>query len=496
MVKIRLFITVILLLLVSYIATAQKLTVSPDAIDDNLSYMKVIGQDENGFFLLQSNLSFELMRDHVGLRSRKYKLSYFGNDLRPHWTKSITTHVEDGNVEGVIFYHEKAVVLSSVWNKAESKLIYYFDAYNPDGSLSSSAKKTGECIVDKNSSLEKPQLLLSASKNKIAIYCNEMRAKDQVIHLIVADTSFTVTTASKATLSYAEKDLSFSNAVLSDSDQFCLLAQLRLRDADKERKKLWLYRLFYLDNASDSFKEFVVNEAERQMTEASVVIDKKNNTVVVTGFYADQGSFAGTGILFASIPLTNPTTLHKNNFTINGDAQSTLIGERNSGNSMGLFNYPIQKIILRNDGGAVIVAEAEYLSEYSYFDYYTQSFNRRVEFHFDNIVVMSVNVAGTIDWTQVIRKDQTSVDDEGLYSSFAYAINSDEISILINNDIGRNNEIVDYRIDSKGKISNKKITRQGDNISLIPRSGRQVDESTIIVPGINKKRIHLLKIEF
>lgn len=494
--QLRLYITVILLLSVSIVASAQKLTLSPEAINDNLSYMKVIGQDENGFYLLQSNISLELQKDHVGLRSRKYKLSYFGNDLHQHWTKSITTHIDDANIEGVTFFNERAVVVTSIWSKAESKLAFYYDEYNADGSLYITGKKSGECLFDKNSSIEKPQLILSSSKNKIGIYCNEMRDKDQVMHLIVADTSLTVTTSAKATLSYSEKDLSFSNAVLSDSDQFCLLAQLRLRDPEKDRRRLWLYRLFYLGNGSDNFKEFVVNEPERQMTEASLVIDKKNNTAIVTGFYADRGSFAGTGILFASIPLLNPLTLTKNNFTINGDAQTKLIGERNTGNSMGLFNYPIQKIILRNDGGAVIVAEAEYLSEYSYFDYYTQSYNRRVEFHFDNIVVMSVNVSGAIDWTQVIRKDQTSVDDDGIYSSFAYGINSDEIAILINGDIGRNNEIISYRIDNKGQISNTKITRQGENISLIPRSGRQVDESTIIVPGINKKRVYLLKIEF
>jgi hypothetical protein len=193
--------------------------------------------------------------------------------------------------------------------------------------------------------------------------------------------------------------------------------------------------------------------------------------------------------------LTDPINITKNNFTINGDAQSKLVGERNSANGMGLFNYPIQKIIVRNDGGAVIVAEAQYLSEYSYYDYYTQSFNRRIEYHFDNIVLMSVSANGTIDWSQVIRKDQSSVDDEGLYASFAYAISPDAISIFLNGDIGRNNEVVLFSIDYKGSLSTKKITRQGENISLIPKSGKQVDESVLIVPGINKKRVYLFKIE-
>ncbi|MBP7166479.1 MAG: hypothetical protein KBB64_02360, partial [Bacteroidia bacterium] len=56
-----------LILLLSTGVNAQTYTISPENIDANgLDYAKVIGQDEEGIYLLMSNLSLDSFRDRFG----------------------------------------------------------------------------------------------------------------------------------------------------------------------------------------------------------------------------------------------------------------------------------------------------------------------------------------------------------------------------------------------------------------------------------------------
>jgi hypothetical protein len=473
----------------------QKLVLSPENLNDNgLDYLKVIGQDDEGFFVLHSNLSLESQRDRIGLRTRKYKLSYFDNNLRPLWQKNLGAHPENATIESVSFFNGKILVIESDWSRSENTFTIFMDVYDTKGTLIIAGRKTGTCNVERSASLSKPKLIISTGKNFAGVYLEEIRDQEQIIHCIICDTSFQSITQKRFSIPYSEKDFNISDYGLTEQQQLVLLAQLREKDPASEKKKLRSFKLFVSIKNETSLKSFKVNDGEHQMSEAALAIDKANNKVIVTGFYADKSSFAGAGILYASLPLENPAEIDIHTYPLNSSTQVKLIGERNAGSNISLFNYPIQKVILRSDGGAVLVAEAAYLSEYSYYDYFTQSFNRRIEYHYDNIVVLSLSATGVVDWSQVIRKDQTSLDDEGIYASFSSILNSDQVVIIYNNDIGRNNEVVGLSINNKGQAGNIKFSKIGDSISILPRAGRQIDEGIMVVPVINKKKLYLAKI--
>ncbi len=199
--------------------------------------------------------------------------------------------------------------------------------------------------------------------------------------------------------------------------------------------------------------------------------------------------------MYGTLSVLRPEKLEVKIGRLTNDAQLKFVGQRNTGGGVSLFNYPIQRVIPRSDGGSLVIAEAAYLSEYSFYDYFTQTFNRRVEFHYDNILALSVNANGTIHWSQLIQKDQTSMDDEGLYSSFNIVLSPEELIVIFNKDIGRNNEVVGHSINAKGQIQIRTFSKKSDSISILPRAGKQVDENTIIVPAVTKKRLFLVKIE-
>lgn len=497
---------------------AQTVTVSPESIaDDNYDNVKVIGQCEQGFYLLQSNLSLESERDRIGFKNRKYKLSFYDFSLQQKWSKKLEKENDAFNIETVVLFNNKPCIIFSQWKRNENNITLYADVFDESGKLLLVDKKIGTLGFDKNSELSKPKVVLSQDKHSAVIFMEEERSADQVVPLLVMDTSFNIITNQRPVINYDTKNLVLTSLVLADDGQVIALGQLREKGNHTQRKQLLQYKMFVLQNGSGSFREFNVTTNNRPITDAGMSVDNLNKKVVVCGFYADNESAIGTGVLFASLKLNAEAEIELKNVPVKSDNQVRLTGERykNSSSSpyvnpvtgsvgldfplfsssgSSLYAYPIRKLILRSDGGAVIVSEAAYTSEYSYYDYFTQTFMRRVEYHYDNVVMMSINTNGTVDWSQVLRKEQESLDDGGYLSSIATLLQSGKISFIYNNDIGRNNEVVLYSVNNKGVKEEKTISRSNEHISIIPRSGKQVAENIFIAGAIHKKRLYMVKV--
>jgi hypothetical protein len=121
-----------------------------------------------------------------------------------------------------------------------------------------------------------------------------------------------------------------------------------------------------------------------------------------------------------------------------------------------LENFRLEKLIVRSDGGVVLIAEQFYIRErrdnyygpYSYYDYYSPfyspfyspyyssyNYNRAgsyYEFNYNDIVVLNIGPDGVIDWQVNIPKAQETMNDGGRYSSFAMINVKDKLHFLFN----------------------------------------------------------------
>ncbi len=508
--RLRIFISVIASVFFSANVVAQSYTISPNYIDDGgFTHVKVIGQDGDGFYLLQSNLSLETDRDRVGFKSRKYKISYYDFNLKQKWNKAITPFEDGATVEAVTFFNEHVLVIQSQHHRDEDNIVFFADTYNNTGLADKSKIRLSECRFEKYNEASKLKVVTSTSKTIGALYFEEDADREVWVETFVFDSLLVMTSKMQLVIPGEAKRILETNYALSEQGDFAGLVQLNetadksdfemfdkfYKKPDKEKKRIPQYHLFVNRFGEKIAKEFPVSNENKAVSEAAIAIDNLNSNVVVAGFYADKNSNSGTGILYATVSLKSNDSLHLTTHSITGDAQIKLIGERNEEGSFGLFGYPIQRVILRADGGAVLVAEAAYTSEYSYYDYFTQSFTRKTEYHFDNVIVLSINALGTIDWTHVLRKSQTSTDDGGFLSSFISVLNNDKLALLYNSELSRNNEVLNYSMNAKGELNESKLISSSERIYILPKAGKQIDNETLIVPALIKKRMYLVKIK-
>jgi hypothetical protein len=107
-----------------------------------------------------------------------------------------------------------------------------------------------------------------------------------------------------------------------------------------------------------------------------------------------------------------------------------------------LYNFALDDLILRNDGGAVLVAEQFYVYEDQEFDNFGVGFNRfgnpnnavrtNYFYNYNDIIVVNIRPTGEIEWTARIPKKQETVNDGGYYSSYAMSIQPTGLYFLYN----------------------------------------------------------------
>ena len=342
---------------------AQQVTLSNESIDDpGYEHVKVIGQEENGFYLLQSNISLQTQRDRIGFKNRKYKISYYNYALQLKWTKKLEEENDQNNIDIVTMFRNHPMIITSKLERSDNTITFFGQMMNADGNAFIPSKKIATVKFDKSSDLEKPRFVISHNEKKAVIVLEEDRDKDQLLHVLLIDSALNLIAQQSPFINYPAKQLEITDIIVADENEMAVLAQSTEKNQDSQKGKTTSFKLFLLRNKESSFEESTIALGNKNITEAALSFDSFNNKVVVAGFYNDNDSYIGTGILLASQGLNDHTAIEIKTISIDDNARVKMIGERNSGANTGLLGYPIRKLILRSDGGAVVVAEAAYYS--------------------------------------------------------------------------------------------------------------------------------------
>ena len=355
----KLYLLILFLFFICRTVNSQNVQLSNTNINQGgYDYASVLGQLDEGYIVLQSNIPIGTDKERVGLKSRKLQLSYF--------------------------------------NKESGSMDFYTDTYTSLGKSLQLKNKLAAITINKFNNLEKTRVVVSPDKKSFCIYLNETDDVSQAINLITYQTTGNIQTKNFS-LKYGRGQLYLNNYLLDNAGNFYMTGQVK----NKENKKQKSQYLFCYITSINSVIEKMITDYTSPISDIIIKYNPVRDEVVCGGIGVDNTSYSGSGIKLLS--LDSAYQFKETNYSIQGSSLKELIGERNN-SGISLDNYTIQDLILREDGGALLVAEAQYLSEYSFYDQFTQTFNRRTEYHFDNIVLFSVSPEGIIDWCRVIKK--------------------------------------------------------------------------------------------
>jgi hypothetical protein len=276
---------------------------------------------------------------------------------------------------------------------------------------------------------------------------------------------------------------------------------------------------------ADTFSVKDAGTADHILDELKIKIDNVNKRYILTGFYYKQrrGNIEG---VYALLWDKAADSRIKESLTVFSDELRSLAKSSESNLKMAFNDYFIKHVITKKDGGYLLISESEYTtSRGSYFNrwdymyggyspfispgygYYGSPFyspwnrygnynNTAVRYHAENIMIISFDKDGNLEWSNVIPKTQYDDDTENLIS-YQLMNTGGELHFLYNQYEGRNLLLNDQSIAPEGKITRYPTLKNLDKgYEFMPRYGRQLSSKQILIPCLYRNYLCFAKVDF
>lgn len=361
--------------------------------------------------------------------------------------------------------------------------------------------------------------IASEDKSKIMVY--KIQKKNGYFNfttLLLSDT-LELLHKSRIETDYDNRKSVFSDFFITNSGDFVFARGNR----GNSRDNIEGLDLITKGTESDSFELKALDLKGKFLDEIKLKVDNINKNYVLNSFYYAnrRGNVEG---MYTAVVKENDNSLVSENFAEMSEVISQNI--KNGRNNRTSFNdFFIRNIVLKKDGGFLLTAEDystqsrsspwnryDYLYGYPslspyYYNYYSPysygyygnrygGFGNSVRYFYSNILVMSMDNNGRIDWAKVIRKNQFD-DDNDNYLSYVEMLTGGKLHFLFNVQDRQKQILSDQNITGTGEIERSPPLHNLDKgYEFMPRYGKQVSANELIVPCTYRNYISFARIEY
>jgi len=483
--KIKFIISVLLCVLISHVNLyAQKLQWSvPQKVSERAYITESLGENNGVVFVVKKNSRGQ---EHDIILDR------YSEDMRKTITKVFLTHRNENFIRVILDSTGLRMFYSS---PDKDKKHINVILKNLNFNLEEMGKDTTLFSIE-GTNIE--QALITAYKMKMSPYILITYTKDNGEYptnyeYVLLDGS--IKNVSQGTFNLGAVNKSSIEQVTFSSEKFGLL----VREDVKQKLSRLGYQFYIYDGKfgdpemnrtrlfSDSFS----------ITEGILKTDFKNSNMVFAGLYATRDSSYVKGCYVWRKSLkTNTLFTRSNPFT--SDIIIEMEGRRNK--LQGIFNLRAGDMTFRADGGMILTSEEYQETHENVTDinaYGVAQPNVRNFYYYQNLLVISISPNGDIDWHDVVRKDQVTVNDMGTFSSYLLCVTPDRL-VYIFNDLSRKNwNLSITEINDKGVATNNILVRpQNYEGRMVPQYGDQIAYNQFLIPGLTARGIVLLKVTY
>lgn len=455
---------------------------SPDLEEpSNADIKKIIATEGGGFYAFRERQGGALSNS----KAAKPIIEFYNANMKLVRSKELDLDVKGKAryVKDVVMLDRRLWVLSYFYNeKHEKTYLFAQEISKTTFNLSKDLIKVAEQDETNNEKTDVFLVATSRDSSKIVIFNRQPnKNKQQEFSLAVYDSEFKELWAKEAKLPYSKKNFAIEDYQLDNQGNVYLLGIIYTEGAarlERRGKATYQYDIvaYRQDNSTTESQEYKIEMKDRFISDLSFKIDDTGD-LICAGFYSDKGAKSVKGACFFKI---NPKTRDQTSISsrpFDFEFMTTNLSERNKERAKAalekgdkeaepeLFNYSIEKLITRSDGGVIMIAEQYFIEERArfnnnfggfgggwnngwgggwgnsaFYDPYDRFGNRNGNqqydyyFNYNDIIVVNIQPDGEIAWSARIPKRQTSVNDFGLYSSYGMSIVADKLYFLYNDD--------------------------------------------------------------
>ncbi len=418
------------------------------------------------------------------------ELMAFDEKLRMLWKKELELDKRRTQVIGVVPHAAGFTVIYQYSRKGENYLKAH--RYSETGILQDSVTLSQ---FEQSYTPPECRMVLSEDHSKALIYFVEKqeRLNVQTINLTSLSKIWTAHVAIDAYTFFRQ----FRSLIVDNAGKMHLLLEKESKRSKPEDHSLELIQFASGDISPLSRHISLENLASKKV---KFVYDNINNQLVGIGLTANKDPGKATGLFCFYLDQLTEGVFELHQMPFDQEIARKMTGNNDAANK-GLEDLEIREILLRRDGGIVIVLEEVRRLERNVagqqFQFGPGGNRYIVDYYYEDLMIVSIGPGGAIDWQEVFPKKQYSQDDDGLYSSTLLMTAPDQIRLVFNDEIAYENTVSAYTINHSGTMERSSIlSTDYQKLKLIFREGMQTGVYEVMVPSERGGKIKLVRVEF
>ncbi len=505
--NLRIFIVALLSLLAAGSLNAQKITYSePEREDNRRTNFDIIGRVGQNILVFKNNRA-------------DYDISVYDNDMKLK---------ERVNLDGS---NDRWINVDFIPYPDHVWMIYQYQSRNivycMGVKLDENAKPLADPIEIDTSRISWTtdnkiyNTIFSDDKERIMVFkINNKNRNNFLFTTMLFDASLNLQARHTMSIPMEERNDYFTDFLL-DNDGGMVFGKYTRKGNDYVTKLQVVTKGTY----ARDFSILDLETGDRILDEVRVKVDNINKRYLFSAFFYKQRRGNIEGLYTVVYDKNTASVAKKVSATFSDELRSQAKGP-DANLKLAFNDFFIRNMIMRRDGGFLLIAESMYTTSrgsafnrwnymgwnnpwmnpmnYYYSPFYSpwnSPWNRygsgqATRYHAENILVISFDGNGNIEWSNVIPKSQ--FDDEGDALISHYIMNTgSELHFLFNQYERRTLLLSDQSIGPDGKITRYPTLKNLDRgYEFMPRFGKQIAARTVVMPTLYRNYITFAKIDF
>lgn len=236
--------------------------------------------------------------------------------------------------------------------------------------------------------------------------------------------------------------------------------------------------------------------------DVKMAIDNFNGTVILAGIYSEDSRAEANGYFRFKAPQNALPEFELVMHPFQKEFLTTFHAKEKP-TEEGMENMEVMDIVLRKDGGFLLVLEKNreierYTSGIGQNSPLFPSDIRRfnADFYSEDVALLSIHPDGTVHWQNVLRKKQYSQDDGAVFSSYFLVKTATNLRFFFNDDIRNGSTVSQYIVSADGEIKRTSVLNTTNkDLQLRFRESMQTGTQEFIIPSERRNRLRLVLLQ-
>jgi hypothetical protein len=344
----------------------------------NTNIKKIVATESGGFYAYR-----ERQGGILGTGTVKPLIEYYNANMKLVRSKELDLDVKGKGrfVKDVVMLDRRLWVLSYFYNEKHEKTYLFAQEINKSTlSLAKDMVKIAEQDQKNNDKSDVFTVAMSRDSSKLLVLNRQPNAQNQQeFSLSVFDSEFKEVWSRETKLPYSRKSFGIEDYQVDNEGNVYLLGIIYKDGAgrlERRGKATYQYDIvaYRRDNQTTELHEYMVDMKDRFVSDLSFKI-ADDGDLICAGFYSDKGAKSVKGACFFKI---NPKTRDQTSISsrpFDFEFMTVNLSDRNKERAKvalergdkaaepELYDYSIDKLITRSDGGVIMVAEQYFVDE-------------------------------------------------------------------------------------------------------------------------------------